>query len=688
VAKISDLFRLSGGMNEEDPMFTLPSGVVIYARNHECLAGGGYRRIDGYERFDGHVAKPSSATYKVLAFSAGGPHVIVSGDTLLGVTSGKTAIVVGTTQVDSGAFASSTASGSIGVVADTGEFTLGEPLSIGGVHVATVAAVLAAGSVGDASYKSWMSAARDYWRTFISAVPGSGAVRGAFVLGGNVYAIRDNVGATAGVLHKATTSGWSAQTLTAHLRFNTGTAEVFEGDTITGATSGATAIVRRINIGSGNYAGPTFASGRFAITNVTGTFQAAENLQVAAVTKCKAVAAQAASVILPGGRFDVLIHNFFGASNLTRAYGCDGVNRAFEYDGTYFIFIETGMVTDTPNHIEEHRNYLFMTFPGGSLQNSGTATPLIWSPRTGAAEIGIGDDVTDLASNGDNQLAILGKRTVQILHGSSNDDWNLRSLSDEIGSVGWTLQEASAQTVFLDRAAVNVITTAMYTGRLGLSSISRNVRKTIERTASNAVGSMIASKKSQYRLYFNDKTALVATFSGGKLMGWMPMLYTHQFTCWTSGQDAAGTNRMYAGTSDGYLMELDAGTSFDGAAITSIQTLPYSYHRAPEHDKRFHRITLQVDTPREIDLRLSTDFDYGSGSQSGSYPVNTSPTGGVWDVSAWESFFWDSAVISAPEIDIDGTARNMGITLYHSDAVDAPFSIQACIVKLTVFGVI
>lgn len=681
-----DQFRLTGGINEEDPAFVLPPGFLTFCRNYECLAGGGYRRIEGYERFDGRVAWPSIASYSVLPYDQGGPRPIVEGDLVTGGTSGATAHVVGTTELSSGTWSGLDAAGNIGITKITGAFVSGETLLINSVVSAHTTAVATPYSIGDASYKSWLGGAREYYRSLIAAPTGTGSILGGFVLAGVVYCFRESAGSVK--LYKSTTSGWSAVTLSSYLRFDTGTAEINEGDTITGGTSAATAVVKRVNIGAGNYAGPTFASGRFAVDTIVGTFQNAEDLKVGGVTKAKAVGTTAASSFATGGRFQTLVTNFYGASNLRRAYGIDGVNRAWEFDGTIFCFIETGMTVDTPMFMEAHRNHLFLAFPGGSVQNSGTGLPLTWSPRTGASEIGIGDDPTGMKSNGNNTLAITAAKTVQILTGTSDLDWNLRSISDEIGSVAYSLAEAGGQTLFLDRSAVNVLVPAPPTFQdYSTQAISRNVRKTIERMAPNAVDSLHAVKKNQYRLFFDDKTALIGTFYGSKLMGWAAALYKHQFTCSWNGTDADGVERMYAGTDDGYVMMLDSGTSFDGEAIESILQLPYSYHKSPDRDKAFHKITLEMDTPRAVDIRIVTDFDYGGGGQSGQFLQRTNPTGGLWDVSLWDQFFWDSAVLSRPETNIDGVGINIGITLYHNDAVDEAFSISACLLQFNLLGI-
>ncbi|RLD03433.1 MAG: hypothetical protein DRI65_12895 [Chloroflexota bacterium] len=63
-------FALKGGLNLVDAPITMPAGMVLAAVNYELLSRDGYRRVDGYERFDGQTS-PSDASYWVLDFDTG-----------------------------------------------------------------------------------------------------------------------------------------------------------------------------------------------------------------------------------------------------------------------------------------------------------------------------------------------------------------------------------------------------------------------------------------------------------------------------------------------------------------------------------------------------------------------------------------------------------------------------------------
>lgn len=142
----ASFFPLGGGLDLATPAVALKPGVCIAAKNYEPVLGG-YRRVAGYERFDGRTSPTD-------AFDA---------------------------------------------AADPEQGALD----------------------------------REAARALITAVPGSGSVRGVWLYGGVRYAFRDNAGATACVMHKATAAGWVAVTMSRLLDFTSGgTTAIAEGDVI------------------------------------------------------------------------------------------------------------------------------------------------------------------------------------------------------------------------------------------------------------------------------------------------------------------------------------------------------------------------------------------------------------------------------------------------------------------------
>ena len=362
-------FPLEGGENLTDPALSTPPGNLIFGKNYEVFSEGGYRRIDGFERFDGRL-KPSESVYYILEFDSG-VAAGVKGNAIQGATSGATATLIADAVLESGSYSGSDAVGYMAIAILTGTFQVGENIQVGASVYAVVKTVAKAEQAAtDELNSTYAQAAEEEARGLISTVPGSGNLRGVWVYNGTVYAFRDNALGTACVMHKSSSSGWVAMSLGQYIKYDTGVASVNEGDTLTvSGPSSATAVVRRVIKRSGTY-GASNAVGLFVVDSVSGTFAKDDVLQVDSSTVATATSGAVTTTLEPGGRYEFINYNFGGSSTTNRMYGCDGKGVAFEFDGTYWVPIFTGM--ESPPTV---------TFSGGGGGSGAEATAVL--TRTG-----------------------------------------------------------------------------------------------------------------------------------------------------------------------------------------------------------------------------------------------------------------------------------------------------------------
>lgn len=667
-------FAFAGGLDQVSPPLQIKPGVVRSASNFECRAMGGYRRIKGYERYSGKTA-PSAGQFALLYATITGSYAV--GDTLTGASSGATGVILAAVETGASYFI---------LTAITGTYTDGENLQIAASTIAVAddpaATDFAPTSALRAAYRNL---AADYYRALISAPAGSGAILGGFLYQGTNYCFRNNVGATAAVLFKSTASGWSSVALGRELSFTSGgTTAIAEGNTITGATSGATAVITRVVLESGTWAGGD-AAGRFIFASQTGTFQA-ENLNVGASLNLATIAGNSSAITLaPSGRYECKQHNFGGGTATKRVYGCDGANRAFEFDGTVFVPIRTGMTTDTPNHLSIHKQHLFLSFPGGSVQHSGPGEPYAFTIITGAGEIAIGDDCTGMLSMpGDSStgsLLLLARNNTKVLYGTSADNWNLVSYADEAGSVEWTAQMLSSALWLDDRGITNLYATANF-GNFADSSISGSVRPTLFDLITSAIASSVVREKNQYRLFFSGGDALYLTFDKNKLIGIMPVTFTDPVACTWAGEDSEGREASFFGGSDGMVYQFEKGTSFDGDPIPYRLELAYHHIGSPRIRKAFRKMAIEVTGESYAEFGVSTSLSYGSTDveTNPEESITTNLTEANWDSVSWDQFLWDGKTLIPSEVSLSGTAENISIIVAgESDEVDS-FTLAGAII--------
>jgi hypothetical protein len=654
VPQRTEFIAFEEGADFVTPALRLKSGFARDAQNFEIDVNGGYRRIKGYERYDGQPA-PSSANYAVLTVAL--TTAATLGETVTGGTSSATGVVVAVAANQliltktSGTFGSETITGSV-----TAAGTCTGPAIVDGAGTSVLAA----------QYKN---VAADEYRSDIAAVPGSGAVLGVWVFDDVRYAFRNNAGGTAVDMYKATSSGWGQVALGRELSFTSGgTYEIQEGDTIEGATSGATAVVTRVVLETGSWAGGT-AAGRLIFASQTGTFQS-ENLDVGASTNVATIAGNSSAITfaVPGGRFEFVNYNFSGATDTRRMYGCDGKNRAFEFDGTVFVPIDSGMDADAPTHITVHKNQLFLSFLA-SIQHSAPGQPYVFNPILGTStEIAMGDDVTGFkvqpGGQGGAALAIFTRNNTAILYGSDTSDWNLVQFNEEAGAYAHSIQHVGF-TMMLDDRGVTSLATSQNFGNFASATLSKLVQSWVNTRRSTVTASCIVRDKNQYRLFFSDGSALFVTIDNAQVLGMMPMLFPDAVRCACSAELSDGNEVIYFGAADGFVYQMEKGTSFDGDAIEAFLEMAFNASGNHRQQKRYRACTLEIAGEGYAEVAFTYELGYGVTTieQPGSQTLNAPLSSVRWDAFTWDAFVWDGVTLQPSEADMVGTAENVSIIL-------------------------
>ena len=650
------------GLDLETPAWSALAGSLREALNYEIAIEGGYRDITGYERYDGRP-EPSEASFMLLDVTISGS--IVVGDTVTGDVTGDTGLVIAV-----GTYPDDPAQSYLVLTKVVGDFDDDdEDLTVSAVVEGNVDAVGYLDSAPTAQLiAQYKNLAADQYRADIAVVPGEGDVWGGFSLGADKYAIRNKTGGATAALYVASSAGWTEVDLGEELAFTSGgTTEIAEGDTITGLTSTQTADVTRVVLTSGSWAGGD-AAGFLYLTNQSGAFQA-ENIGNDGASDHATIAGNSTGLTLqPDGRLDYDISNFADTQGPDRAYGADGVNPGWEFDGTVFVPIYTGMTDDTPDHVFVHKNKLFFSFDG-SVQHSGDGDPYAWSVVLGAAEIATGFYITGFQvepGNADNPaLLICCRQRFFVLYGSSTSDWNLVRYRKKVGAYEWTIQQL-AYTLCLDDRGITDFRTAQEFGNFDHSALSDRIRSLVNLKRGLAVASCVVRNKNQYRLFFSDDSAIYITMAGPRLVGMMPIQLDHTVTTIWSEENEDGAEEIFFGSDNGFVYQMERGTSFDGANIYAFLYTHFDNSNAIEWEKEyFAPVAIQGRSSGYAEFDLGYELDYARGERF--QPATETATfpgaaGQLWDGGAmWDTgIAWDStAIVPSVQLDLRGEGRNI-----------------------------
>lgn len=667
----SEYARFRGGLDLESPALSIDPGALLKGMNYVCGVEGGYERIDGYERYSGKAAPSAAVYYRApCTFTAGGPAV---GDTITGAASGSTGVVI-TVGADY-----------INYTKQSAAFTASEVFRVGGVAKGTfTAAQTASGESTALLHATALNLAADQYRADIAKPAGTYAVRGLALLSGVLYAFVDDATGVTGEIYKATASGWSKITLFNEISFTTGTAAIADGDTVTQLVTSATALVKRVVLESGTWAAGT-AAGRLIIGTPTGTFSATNILQVGGVNKATASSLATAITITKGGRYETILYNFTGSTATRRIYGCDGVNHGFEFDGTIYVPIHTGMTADTPEYVSAFKYQLFFSFHSSS-QNSAPGEPYNWSAVSGAGELAIGEDITGYSVEAETLLTLSRNSANQII-GENTDTFAVDPLDAEIGAIPRTCQSIG-KTYCLDDRGIVQITRAQEFGNFNLATVSRKVQKVIDALRSVTVASAVYRARNQYRLYGSDGTGLSMTVGAGRNgleYYFTEFKYPVNVACTVTGEDSTGKDVVFFGSTAGMVYQADKGSSFDGEDIEAYIWLPFNHSKSPDVLKTYRKATMEMTATGYASIRFSVEFSYGDTDIQAhiSESREIQGTGGYWDLANWETFYYDTKVVSSPSVPISGDGTNMSLIFYNKTDIDRGHKLDGVIVQYT-----
>ena len=252
---------LQGGLDLVSPVLNVQPGFLLDGINYEPDINGGYRRIPGYERYDGQPS-PSDREHQVLQLDRA--NVFTTGDVLTGQRSQASGTVV---LVDERL---------VCLCSVTGEFQLETVTNQGETAVITSLDYTQDAMTAYTQQERWQ-AMEDYYRALIGKPPGTGKVEGVCHYKGTTFAFRRNNDSV--TISKSSPTGWNALPQADYLRFQGGGQRTpVEGDTFT-TPNDATATIQRV-IRQGGSNDDLSVYGYFMLDNIVGTINNNDRLEL------------------------------------------------------------------------------------------------------------------------------------------------------------------------------------------------------------------------------------------------------------------------------------------------------------------------------------------------------------------------------------------------------------------------
>jgi len=310
-------------------------------------------------------------------------------------------------------------------------------------------------------------------------------------------------------------------------------------------------------------------------------------------------------------------YNFSGTEKLVLV---NGSNTPATFDGTDYLPIQDIPADiDGAEHVVEFKSHLFFA-KGTTLSFSAPFSDTDFSAASGAGVIEFDNEITDILAFRE-QLIIFTKRTIFLLAGSTIADFQVQPITKDIGAIqADTVQEVGGDLMFLAADGFRLLSGTERNNDFGLGVVSKVIQSEvlnfIEKSTSFA--SVVIRGKSQYRILgynqnFTDSAALGimgVQFApqGGAQMAWAETRGINAYVAYS--EYVQDEELILFANDDGYVYRMESGNSFDGSDIPSTFTTPYLSITDPTTRKNLYKMKLFFDPEGSFSTTLTTRFDF------------------------------------------------------------------------------
>ncbi len=269
--------------------------------------------------------------------------------------------------------------------------------------------------------------------------------------------------------------------------------------------------------------------------------------------------------------------------------------------------------------VVSHNDHLFFG-NGSALVFSTPFSQSDFSSATGAGIIQLPSNITGLISFRE-KLIVFTEHTIHQLTGTSIADFTLSEISEDLGcSEPDSIQEVGGDVLFLGPDGLRFLGATARIGDFNLSLASRNIQDNITQFRSDYsnIVSLVVRGKSQYRII-----GFTAGGSESSTVGYIGTQFSDQEAsgfAWgqTKGIKAYRAVSIFTGSSEtvlfcgetGYVYELEAGDTFDGTTIPAAFYTPFMAINDPRLRKTLYKATTYYDPEGDVNGTLTFKYDF------------------------------------------------------------------------------
>ena len=306
----------------------------------------------------------------------------------------------------------------------------------------------------------------------------------------------------------------------------------------------------------------------------------------------------------------------------------------------------------------------------------------------GAGSVAISDTIVGIRGFREDLIVFCENSLHKLIN--INDSANVRvdPIAENVGCLsGFSIQEIGGDLVFLAPDGIRTVAGTARIGDVELGTVSKQIQPILNDLARNVnnyvISSMVHRDKSQYRLFYTDKTkdeteqrGIIGTlrpngFQWSEIRG-------IEVTAIGTAFDDTGIEQHYHGSQTGYIYEHDDGNSFDGTNILARFATPdYDYGDFGTL-KTLHYIKVSASAEGQVSPDLQVRFDYGNTDTP--QPAELFDLGTIDPPSLFGEALFGTNVFGGAEnplvrIPLQGSGSSNNFTFISEDS-NAPYTIN------------
>ena len=383
-------------------------------------------------------------------------------------------------------------------------------------------------------------------------------------------------------------------------------------------------------------------------------------------------------------------YNFNGTEKIAIV---DGLNAPALYDDVTFNVLNTAPADVLgASFVAEVKKHLFFA-KGSNVTFTAPYTDTDFTAANGSGVINVGSTITGLAVFRQN-LIIFTERSIHQLLGSTIADFNLQPITTDIGCIDSdTIQEIAGDIMFLAPDGLRLVSGTDRIGDFGLASVSKNIQSNMTSFigTNTSFTSCVIREKSQYRIFGynnnitqeNAQGILATQFApqGGEGMAWAETRGIRAYVA-DSNYNQNVEVVLFA-NDDGYLYQMEDGNSFDGNLIQTSFATPHLPIADPRVRKTFYKMFLYADPQGSVNFNVSLRLDFDSQGTIQPPPINIqnqSGQVGFYGTGTFGTTRFGSKLLKLFETQVVGSGFTVSFQ-FESNSDDPPYSIDALTIE-------